>query len=78
MEELHDVKKEIELIRQDHKDLSRDVRKLETRTTINEKDINNINEQLKKIGSNTTWILRIIIGAILLALLGLVLKGGTL
>ncbi|MGG0724377.1 hypothetical protein [Bacillus mycoides] len=35
-----------------------DIRNLEMRTTINEKDIETINKQLEKISTNTTWILR--------------------
>ena len=54
----------------------RDIRNLETRTTINEKDISTINQQLEKISMNTTWILRIVIGAVVMAILGLILKGG--
>ncbi|MEB9033298.1 hypothetical protein P4H43_33240 [Bacillus cereus] len=53
----------------------RDIRNLETRTTINEKDIATINKQLEKISINTTWILRIIISAITMSVLGLILKG---
>ncbi|PNK36825.1 hypothetical protein CBR58_34150, partial [Bacillus thuringiensis] len=45
-------------------------------TTINEKDISTINQQLEKISLNTTWILRIVISAIVMAVLGLVFKGG--
>ncbi|KAA0788009.1 hypothetical protein DN394_16785 [Bacillus sp. BB081] len=68
----------------------RDIRNLEMRTIINEKDIATIdmriieinekdiatiNKQLKKISANTTWILRIIISAIVMSVLGLILKG---
>lgn len=53
----------------------RDIRNLETRTTINEKDIATINKQLEKISTNITWILRIIISAIVMSVLGLILKG---
>ncbi|EEK55418.1 hypothetical protein bcere0013_31840 [Bacillus cereus BDRD-ST26] len=53
----------------------RDIRALETRTTINEKDIATINKQLEKISTNTTWILRIIISTIIMSVLGLILKG---
>ncbi|AIM29161.1 hypothetical protein DF16_orf00745 [Bacillus thuringiensis serovar kurstaki str. YBT-1520] len=35
-----------------------------------------IEESIEKISANTTWILRIIIGAIVTALIGLLLKGG--
>ncbi|PEI73419.1 hypothetical protein CN646_07400 [Bacillus wiedmannii] len=76
MQEIQDLKQEIQQIKSDQKDMQRDIRKLETRTTVNEKDIVNINKQLEKISANTTWILRIIIGAIVAGLLGLLMKGG--
>ncbi|PDY48440.1 hemolysin XhlA family protein [Bacillus pseudomycoides] len=76
MQEILELKQEIQQIKSDQKDMQRDIRNLETRTTVNEKDIVNINKQLEKISANTTWILRIIIGAIVTALIGLLLKGG--
>ncbi len=76
MEGLQDLKQEIQQIKSDQKDMQRDIRGLETRTTVNEKDIVNINKLLDKISANTTWILRIIIGAIVAGLLGLLMKGG--
>lgn len=76
MHEIQDLKQEILQIKSDQKDMQRDIRSLETRTTVNEKDIVNINKLLDKISANTTWILRIIIGAIVTALIGLLLKGG--
>ncbi|ANT40255.1 MULTISPECIES: hemolysin XhlA family protein [Bacillus cereus group] len=76
MQEIQDLKQEIQQIKLDQKDMQRDIRNLETRTTVNEKDIVNINKQLEKISANTTWILRIIIGAIVAGLLGLLMKGG--
>ncbi|MGW6184955.1 hemolysin XhlA family protein [Bacillus mycoides] len=76
MQEIQDLKQEIQQIKLDQKDMKRDIRNIETRTTVNEKDIVNINKQLEKISANTTWILRIIIGAIVTALIGLLLKGG--
>ncbi|CAI8805751.1 hypothetical protein CN680_21620 [Bacillus pseudomycoides] len=76
MEELNNLKQEIQQIKADQKDMQRDIRSLETRTTVNENDIVNINKQLEKISANTTWILRIIIGAIVAGLLGLLIKGG--
>ncbi|PFS53518.1 hypothetical protein COK41_28855 [Bacillus cereus] len=76
MQEIQDLKQEILQIKSDQKDMQRDIRNLETRTTVNEKDIVNINKLLDKISANTTWILRIIIGAIVTALIGLLLKGG--
>ncbi|HHX7185520.1 hemolysin XhlA family protein [Bacillus cereus group sp. TH43LC] len=76
MQEIQDLKQEIQQIKSDQKDMQRDIRNLETRTTVNEKDIVNINKLLDKISANTTWILRIIIGAIVSGLLGLLMKGG--
>ncbi|HDR7716935.1 MULTISPECIES: hemolysin XhlA family protein [Bacillus cereus group] len=76
MQEIQDLKQEIQQIKSDQKDMQRDIRNLETRTTVNEKDIVNINKLLDKISANTTWILRIIIGAIVVGLLGLLMKGG--
>ncbi|MGE6550798.1 hemolysin XhlA family protein [Bacillus mycoides] len=76
MQEIQELKQEIQQIKADQKDMQRDIRNLETRTTVNEKDIVNINKLLDKISANTTWILRIIIGAIVAGLLGLLMKGG--
>ena len=76
MQDIQELKLEIQRIKSDQKDMQRDIRNLETRTTVNEKDIVSINKQLEKISVNTTWILRIIIGAIVTALIGLLLKGG--
>ncbi|MBY0597679.1 hemolysin XhlA family protein [Bacillus bingmayongensis] len=76
MQEIIDLKQEIQQIKSEQKTMQQDIRNLESRTLGNEKDIININKQLDKISANTTWILRIIIGAIVTALIGLLLKGG--
>lgn len=76
MQEIQDLKQEIQQIKSDQKDMQRDIRNLETRTAGNEKDIININKQLDKISANTTWILRLIVGGIVGAVLTLLLKGG--
>ncbi|MED3326493.1 hemolysin XhlA family protein [Bacillus thuringiensis] len=73
---MEDVYTKIDRLKSEQKEIMRDIRKLETRTTINEKDISTINKQLEKISTNTTWILRIVISAIVMAVLGLILKGG--
>lgn len=49
---------------------------LANRQTRTEEKVDNVEKKLDKIDSNTTWILRIIVGSILLALLGLIIKGG--
>lgn len=76
MQEILDLKQEIQQIKSEQKDMREDIQNLKTRTTVNEKDIVSINKQLEKISANTTWILRIIIGSIVAALIGLLLKGG--
>ncbi|MDM5189036.1 hemolysin XhlA family protein [Bacillus sp. DX4.1] len=75
MEELKELKQKIDNLKLEQKEVIRDIRNLETRTIINEKDITTINKQLEKISMNTTWILRIIIGAVVTGILGLVIKG---
>jgi len=74
-EYMEDVYAKIDSLKAEQKEMMRDIRNLETRTTINEKDIATINKQLEKISTNTTWILRIIISAIVMSVLGLILKG---
>lgn len=76
MQEIQDLKLEIQQIKTEQKDMKENIRHLENRTLGNEKDIININKQLDKISANTTWILRIIIGAIATGLIGLLIKGG--
>ncbi|MFB5583556.1 hypothetical protein ACE41D_20825 [Bacillus albus] len=72
---MEDVYIKTDSLKAEQKEIMRDIRNLETRTTINEKDIATINKQLEKISLNTTWILRIIISAITMSVLGLILKG---
>ncbi|MCI0768423.1 hypothetical protein [Bacillus sp. TL12] len=57
MQEIQDLKQEIQQIKSDQKDMKENIRHLENRTLGNEKDIININKQLDKISANTTWIL---------------------
>ncbi|HHL0972194.1 TPA: hemolysin XhlA family protein [Bacillus cereus] len=73
---MEDVYVKIDSLKAEQKEIMRDIRNLETRTTINEKEISTINQQLEKISLNTTWILRIVISAIVMAVLGLIFKGG--
>lgn len=44
---------------------------LETRTAVNESDIRTLKEKLDKIDNNTTWVLRLIIGAVITGILKL-------
>ncbi|WP_420685949.1 hypothetical protein [Bacillus cereus] len=72
---MKDVNVKIDLLKSEQKEIIRDIRNLETRIIINEKDISTINKQLEKISINTSWILRIIISTIIMAILGLILRG---
>ncbi|ARJ23052.1 hypothetical protein J7E43_27735 [Bacillus sp. ISL-8] len=64
---MEDVYAKIDSLKAEQKEIMRDIRNLETCTTINEKDIATINKQLEKISTNITWILRIIISAIVMS-----------
>ncbi|WP_089608097.1 hemolysin XhlA family protein [Bacillus cereus] len=72
---MEDVNVKIDSLKSQQKEIMRDIRNLETRIIINEKDISTINKQLEKISTNTSWILRIIISTIIMAILGLILRG---
>lgn len=72
---MKDVNVKIDLLKSEQKEIIRDIRNLETRIIINEKDISTINKQLEKISINTSWILRIIISTIIMAVLVLILRG---
>ncbi|OTW88703.1 hypothetical protein BK702_10735 [Bacillus thuringiensis serovar cameroun] len=76
MEGLQEVKSDVQEMKQDIKDIRLEIKSLENRTTGNEKDIINITKQLDKIGANTTWILRLIVGGLVGAALTFLLKGG--
>lgn len=56
--------------------LESDVADLRTRMAVAESNIENVKEDLTSIKNNTTWILRLIIGAFVMALIGLLIKGG--
>ncbi|MEK4501027.1 hemolysin XhlA family protein [Bacillus sp. FSL R12-0069] len=74
MEGLQEVKSDVHEIKQDIKEIRLEIKSLEMRTTGNEKDIINITKQLDKIGANTTWILRLIVGGLVGAALTFLLK----
>ncbi|PEK91462.1 hemolysin XhlA family protein [Bacillus mycoides] len=74
--ELQELKNDIHEIKLEQKEMKGDIRNLDIRTTGHDREIININKTLDKISANTTWILRIIIGAIVAGLLGLLMKGG--
>lgn len=56
--------------------LEKDVSTLKIEMAVAKSEIGTIKDTLSKINNNTTWTIRLIIGAIILALINLVLKGG--
>ncbi|MBO1628547.1 hemolysin XhlA family protein [Bacillus arachidis] len=74
MTQLEELEKDINQLNLDLKAIQHDVKNLEARIIAVEKDVLTINKQLDKISANTTWILRLIISALLTGVLGLLLK----
>ncbi|KAA6465536.1 hypothetical protein DX932_15865 [Bacillus cereus] len=75
MEEIEEFKNKLQKLKLDQKEIQQQIRSLELRILVNEKEILVINKQLEKISANTTWILRLIIGGLLTGVLGLLMKG---
>ena len=49
---------------------------LRTRTTVSEQSIIALTRDVKSIKADTRWILRLLVGGILVAMLSLIIKGG--
>jgi len=62
--------------RKEFSQLNNRVGNLESRQTRTETRTDHLEQKLDKIENNTTWILRIIISSIVVALLGLIINGG--
>lgn len=75
MEEFQELRDKLQQLKLDQKEIQRDIKNLESRILINERDILTVNKQLEKISANTTWILRLIIGGLLTGLLSILMKG---
>ncbi|WP_368668049.1 hemolysin XhlA family protein [Geobacillus sp. BMUD] len=56
--------------------LESDVIELKTRIAVHDSKIDKIENKIEKIESNTSWTVRLILGAVILAALNLLLKGG--
>lgn len=56
--------------------LENDMTDVKTRLAVAEAGLKDMKEDMKSIKNNTTWILRLIIGAVVTATLGLIIKGG--
>ncbi len=60
----------------DVQDIKADNVDIKTRLAVAESNIKDVKEDISSIKSNTTWILRIIIGFMIMGLLGLLTTGG--
>ncbi|WP_281659138.1 hemolysin XhlA family protein [Halobacillus sp. Cin3] len=56
------------------KKLEEDVGDMKSRLAVAESNIRDMKQDISDIKSNTTWILRLILGAIILAILAFILK----
>jgi uncharacterized protein YeeX (DUF496 family) len=71
------MEQRVERIEKDVQDNRRDISDLKTRLAVAENNIQEIKTDLSSIKSNTAWIIRLILGAIILAVIGFLLSGGT-
>lgn len=74
MTKLEELEKDFNQMNLDLKAIQHDMKNLEARILVAEKDVLTINKQLDKISANTTWILRLIISALLTGVLGVVAR----
>ena len=70
------LEKDIEENKRDITQNRGDIMELKTRLAIAENNIQDIKGELTSIKSNTTWIIRLIIGAMVLAIIGFIISGG--
>jgi hypothetical protein len=56
--------------------LESDMVDVKTRLAVAESNIKDIREDISSIKNNTAWIIRLIIGAIIMAVLGFISQGG--
>jgi hypothetical protein len=56
--------------------LESDMVDVKTRLAVAESNIKDIREDISSIKNNTAWIIRLIIGAIIMAVLGFISSGG--
>jgi hypothetical protein len=61
---------DIKELKAENKELRNIVADLIRRVSLNENDIKSVLDRLFKIDSNTTWILRLIIGSLIVGILG--------
>lgn len=74
MTQLEELEKDVNQMNLDLKAIQHDVKNLEARILVAERDVLTINKQLDKISANTTWILRLIVSALVTGILGVLAR----
>nr|WP_266119237.1 hemolysin XhlA family protein [Bacillus pacificus]MCX3303395.1 hemolysin XhlA family protein [Bacillus pacificus] len=74
MTKLEELEKDFNQMHLDLKAIQHDMKNLEARILVAERDLCTINKQLDKISANTTWILRLIVSGLLTGVLGVLAK----
>ncbi|PFE04548.1 hypothetical protein COE15_25120 [Bacillus cereus] len=74
MTQLEELEKDVNQMNLDLKAIQHDVKNLEARILVAERDVLTINKQLDKISANTTWILRLIVSALVTGVLGVLAR----
>jgi chromosome segregation ATPase len=70
------LEKDVDESRRDIAQNRGDIVDIKTRLAIAENNIQDIKADLKGIKNNTSWIIKLIIGAIILAIIGFITSGG--
>ena len=70
MDELNFMKKDIVSLKTSVEDMKLDIRQLQDKTLIHERDIREIQSDLKDIKEDTKWLRRAITNAFIVALIG--------
>lgn len=63
-------------LEQEMTDTKHDLMDIKTRLAVAESNIKDIKEDLSSIKNNTSWIIKLIVGAIIMAILGFISQGG--
>ena len=71
-----EVELAIDYLRDGHKDIDGRVRTLEKTSAVGAEKFTTIFNVLDKIDKNVTWLVRLIIGSIIFALLAMLIKAG--
>ncbi len=70
------MEERVERLERNIEAFNKDMVDVKTRLAIVETGLESVKQDIMSIKNNTTWILRLIMGAIIAALLNLIMKGG--